>query len=260
MKKLHVVFAALVLAATVVATPALAAIEVTGDAYVGYFSKYLWRGIDLSGGLPVIQGGADLSTKGFTRSYWTNVQTRNDDIDQDGVIDLNAGEGNETDLTINYAIPAGEIATINVGNIFYMLDGLEDTNELYLGATFNTLLSPTLKVYYDWDKADENGLFYTAAISHSIPAGDKVTLTASALVSYNDESDYSIPYNDPDTAKDEKSYSEWHNYELSAKADFKVTDQLTITPSILFSEGLSDESRDVLDSQLVGGVNLMFTF
>jgi uncharacterized protein (TIGR02001 family) len=249
MKKLSVILAALTIAATVAATPALAAVEVTGDAYVGYFSKYLWRGYDLSGGLPVIQGGADLSANGFTLSYWTNVQTRNDDIDQDGVIDLNAGEGNETDLTLNYAIPAGEIATINVGNIFYMLDGLEDTNELYLGATFNTLLSPTLKVYYDWDKADEDGLFYTAAVSHSLPINDQLTLSASALVSYNNESDYAVG-----------DYSEWHNYELGAKADYKVTDQLTITPSILFSEGLSDEARDVLDSQLVSGVNVLFTF
>jgi uncharacterized protein (TIGR02001 family) len=249
MKKLSIILAALTLTATLAAAPALAAVEVTGDAYVGVYSKYLWRGYDLSGGLPVVQGGVDLSAKGFTLSYWTNVQTRNDDIDQDGVIDLNAGEGNETDLTINYAIPAGEIATINVGNIFYMLDGLEDTNELYLGATFNTLLSPTLKVYYDWDKADEDGLFYTASISHSLPINDQLTIGASALVSYNDESDYAVG-----------DYSEWHNYELGAKADFKVTDQITITPSVLFSEPLSDEARDVLDSQLIGGVNVLFAF
>jgi uncharacterized protein (TIGR02001 family) len=260
MKKLHLVFAALVLAATVVATPALAAIEVTGDAYVGYFSKYVWRGIDLSGGMPVVQSGVDLSAEGFTLSYWTNIATRNDDTNNDGDLDFEGGQGTENDLILNYAIPVGEIATINVGNIYYMLDNFTDTNELYAGATFKTLLSPTVKIFYDWDQADENGLFYTASVSHSLPVGDKVTLSASALVSYNDESDYSIPYDDPDTSKIEKSYSEWHNYELSAKADFKVTDQLTITPSILFSEGLSDESRDVLDSQLVGGVNLMFTF
>jgi len=249
MKKLNLILAVLVLSATVVATPALAAIEVTGDAYVGYFSKYVWRGYDLSGGLPVVQGGVDLSAKGFTLGYWTNIQTRNDDIDKDGVIDLNAGEGNETDLTINYAIPVGEIATVNVGNIYYMLDGLEDTNELYVGATLNTLLAPSLKVYYDWDKAEENGLFYTASISHGLPVGDMVTLGASALVSYNDESDYAVG-----------NYSEWHNYELGAKADIKVTEQLTITPSLVYSSPISDEAKDAIDSQLYGGVNVLFAF
>jgi len=248
MKKFHVVLA-FVLAATVIATPALAAIEVTGDAYVGYFSKYVWRGYDLSGGLPVIQGGVDLSTNGFTLSYWTNVQTRNDDVDNDGVIDLNAGEGNETDVTLNYAIPVGEIATVNVGNIYYMLDGLADTNELYVGATLNTLLAPSLKVYYDWDQAEENALFYTASISHSLPVGEMVTLGASALVSYNDESDYAVG-----------NYSDWHNYELGAKADIKVMEQLTITPSLVYSSPISDEAKDAIDSQLYGGVNVLFAF
>jgi uncharacterized protein (TIGR02001 family) len=253
MKKLLVILVALALAATV-ASPALAAVAVSGDAYVGYFSKYVWRGFDLSGGMPVVQGGVDLSAKGFTLSYWTNVATRNDDVNNDGILasadgDFEGGEGTENDLIINYAIPVAEIATINVGNVYYMLDGLEDTNELYVGATLSTLLSPSVKIYYDWDKADENGLFYTASISHSLPVGDKVTLGASALVGYNDESDYAVG-----------NYSEWHNYELSAKADIKVIDQLTITPSILYSSPISDEAKDAIDSQLVGGVNVMFAF
>ena len=255
MKKFSVVLAAMVLAATVIATPALAAIEVTGDAYIGSFSKYVWRGFDLSGGLPVVQVGADLSAKGFTLSYWTNIQAKNDDIDNDGVIDLNGGEGNETDITLNYAIPVGEIATVNVGNIYYTFDGLEDTNELYVGATLNTLLSPTFKVYYDWDDNNdnavdnENSLFYTASISHSLPVGDMVTLGASALVSYNDEN--------PSV---DVTYHDWHNYELGAKADIKVMDQLTITPSITFSSPISDDAKLAIDSQLYGGVNVLFTF
>jgi uncharacterized protein (TIGR02001 family) len=249
MKKLPVILACLVLAATVIATPALAAIEVSGDAYVGYFSKYVWRGFDLSGGLPVVQGGVDLSAAGFTLSYWTNIQTRSDDVDNDGVLDFEGGEGTETDLILNYAIPVGEIATINVGNIYYMLDGFDDTNEIYAGATFNTLLSPTVKIFYDWDKADERGLFYTASVSHSLPVGEMITLGASALVGYNDEN-YSVS----------EDWSDWHNYELSAKADIKVTDQLTITPSILYSSPISDDAKDTIDSQLVGGVNMLFAF
>jgi len=254
MKKLKLIIAAAVLATTAIATPALAAIEVTGDAYVGYFSKYVWRGIDLSGGMPVVQSGVDLSAKGFTLSYWTNVATRNDDVNNNGILDsadgdFEGGEGTENDLVLNYAIPVGELATINVGNIYYMLDGYDDTNEVYAGATFNTLLSPTVKIFYDWDKADENGLYYTASVSHSLPVGEMLTLGASALVGYNDEN-YSVS----------EDWSDWHNYELSAKADIKVTEQLTITPSILYSSPISDDAKDKIDSQLVGGVNMMFAF
>ena len=248
MKKLTVILASLVLAA-VVASPAQAAIEVSGDAYVGYFSKYVWRGFDLSGGMPVVQGGVDLSAKGFTLSYWTNVATRNDDVDNDGILDFEGGEGTENDLVLNYAIPVGEIATINVGNIYYMLDNYTDTNEIYAGATFSTLLSPTVKIFYDWDQADENGLYYTASVSHSLPVNDMIALGASALVGYNDEN-YSV----------NQDWSDWHNYELSAKADIKITEQLTITPSILYTSPISDDAKETIDSQLVGGVNLLFAF
>ncbi len=232
-----------------VAPPALAAIEVSGDAYVGYFSKYVWRGIDLSGGMPVVQSGVDLSAKGFTLSYWTNVATSNDDVDNDGIHDFEGGQGTENDLILNYAIPVGEIATINVGNIYYMVDNFSDTNEVYAGATFNTLLSPTVKIFYDWDQAEENGLFYTASVSHSLPVNDMIALGASALVGYNDEN-FSV----------NEGWSDWHNYELSAKADIKVTEQLTITPSILYSSPISDDAKETIDSQLVGGVNVLFAF
>ena len=248
MKKLLVVLAAMVLT-TALASPALAAIEVTGDAYVGYFSKYVWRGFDLSGGMPVVQSGVDLSAKGFTLSYWTNVATRNDDVDNDGILDFEGGQGTENDLVLNYAIPVGEIATINVGNVYYMLDGYEDTNEVYVGATFSSLLSPTVKIFYDWDQADENGLYYTASVSHSLPVNDMIALGASALVGYNDEN-FSVA----------EEWSDWHNYELSAKADIKITEQLTITPSILYSSPISDDAKETIDSQLVGGVNLLFAF
>jgi uncharacterized protein (TIGR02001 family) len=249
MKKLLVVLAAMVLTTTALASPALAAIEVSGDAYVGYFSKYVWRGFDLSGGMPVVQPGVDLSAEGFTLSYWTNVATRNDDTNNDGVLDFEGGQGTENDLILNYAIPVGEIATINVGNIYYMLDNLTDTNELYAGATFKTLLSPTVRIFYDWDQADENGLYYTASVSHSLPVGEMITLGASALVGYNDEN-YSV----------NEGWSDWHNYELSAKADIKITEQLTITPSILYSSPISDDAKETIDSQLVGGVNVLFAF
>ena len=249
MKKLLVVLAAMALTTMALATPALAAVEVTGDAYVGYFSKYVWRGFDLSGGMPVVQSGVDLSAKGFTLSYWTNIATRNDDTNNDGVLDFEGGQGTENDLILNYAIPVGEIATINVGNIYYMLDNYSDTNELYAGATFKTLLSPTVKIFYDWDQADENGLYYTASVSHSLPVGEMITLGASALVGYNDEN-YSV----------NEGWSDWHNYELSAKADIKITEQLTITPSILYSSPISDDAKETIDSQLVGGVNVLFAF
>ena len=59
----------------VLVSPAMAVIEVEGDAYVNYSGMYLWRGADLSSGDSVMQGGMDLSFKGLTLSYWSNYRS-----------------------------------------------------------------------------------------------------------------------------------------------------------------------------------------
>jgi uncharacterized protein (TIGR02001 family) len=244
MKKLSAILAAMVLATTIVASPALAAIEVGGSAYVGYFDKYLWRGFNLSGSQPVVQGGVNLSTSGFTLGYWTNLQASKDEGEG-----FTAGEASETDITIDYTY-ANDYVAVSVGNIYYMLDEpFNNTSELYLGVTAKTLLSPTVKVYYDWDEAEENGLFYTAAVSHTFGVTDKLNVGVGALVSYNDESDFSVG-----------DYSDWHNYELSASATYAITDQLSITPSFVYSSPISNEAKDAIDSEVLGGVTVTLTF
>lgn len=228
----------------VVSASALAAIEVEGDAYLGVYDKYLWRGFDLSGSEPVAQGGVDLAAGAFTLSYWTNVQ-----LSSDSGEDYKSGEATENDLTIDYSRDITDLVSISVGNIYYMLDGLDDTNELYLSLGLSTILEPSLTVYYDWDEAQENGLYFTASIGHSFELMENLSLSLGALVSYNDESDYAVG-----------DYSEWHNYELSASAEYAITDQISVSPSFLYSSGISDEAKDAIDSEMAGGVSVTFTF
>jgi uncharacterized protein (TIGR02001 family) len=246
MKTLKVVLASMILAAALGTSPALAAIEVEGNAYIGYFDKYLWRGIDLSGGTPVVQGGVDLSAKGFTLSYWTNIQTKDDVVLES---EVNGGNATETDIIIDYTFSPMDKLSVSVGNIWYALDGAEDTKEVYLGLTADVLLSPEFKVYYDYDQSDENGLFYTFALGHSVALSEKLELSLGALVAYNDEN-YSVS----------EDYSDWHNYELSASLTYALTDQLSITPSFLFSSPISDEAKKAIDSEVLGGVTVSFSF
>lgn len=220
----------------VLVSPAMAAIEVEGDAYVGISSMYLWRGFDLSDSDPVVQGGMDVSFKGVTLSYWSNL-------------DLDSGELNETDYTIDYSFEPSEMVAVSVGNIFYALDGADDTNELYLGLSLNTVLAPALTVYYDYDEAEEAGLFYTFSIGHDLALTDAFTLSFGGLVSYNQESDYAVG-----------NYDDWHNYELSASADYAVTEQLSVSPYAIFSDALSNEAEQVIEDEFVGGVSLTISF
>lgn len=244
MKKMVSVLIGIVMAALVVCSPVMAEIEVEGDVYAGVYDKYLWRGFDLSGSEPVAQGGFDLTYKNYSLSYWTNVQ-----LSSDSAEGYKSGVATENDLTIDYSRDITELVSISVGNIYYILDGLDDTNELYLSASLSTILEPTLTVYYDWDEADENGLYYTASIGHSFDLMENLSLSVGALVGYNDESDYAVG-----------DYSEWHNYEFSASAEYAVTDQLSVSPSFLYSSGISDEAKMAIDSEMVGGLTATLVF
>lgn len=224
--------------------PSSAAVEVKGGVYVGFFDKYLWRGYDLSGSGGVIQGGVDLSPKGFTLSYWTNIQA-NDDKEAG----FPSGEATENDITLDYSFDLGEMVSLSVGNIFYDLEGLTDTNEAYVAVTVNILLEPTLTAYYDWDECEEDGLYLTAAVVHGFELAEGLSLNLGALVGYNQESDYAVG-----------AYSDWHDYELSVGIDYAVNGHFSISPFFLFSSPISDEAKDLIDSETVGGLTLSFAF
>ena len=148
---------------------------------------------------------------------------------------LKAGNVTETDITLNYAYKPVELLTLNVGNIYYNLagSGSNDTNELYLKATLNTLLSPTFAVYYDWDKAKETGLFYTLSVGHSLELMKNLGLNLGALASYNMKSDYSTG-----------NYNNMHNYELTASLDYSLTDNIKISPNYLYSNAFNSTARE----------------
>ena len=254
MKKFIVCVFALTLALVTVSTPAMAAIEVEGDAYVGVYDKYLWRGFNLSEAQPVLQGGVDLSTHGFTLSYWSNVQLSNGNDEINGIDYLPSNEVTETDIILDYT-KAFDLLSVSVGNIFYNFNGASaSTHELYLGLALDTLLAPSFTAYYDWDLSNDdeykgNGLYYTFGISHGFDLMENLSLGLGATVAYNDESPYVS-----------NGYSDWHNYELSASVDYAVTDQVSVSPSFLFSEGISDDAKTAIDSEMVAGVAVTLTF
>jgi len=228
MKSLKFGLVALVL--LVLATPAIAKVEVTGDAYVNYSSMYLWRGFDLSDGHAVAQGGMDISFKGLTLSYWSNYNFTNSVLD-------------ETDITVDYSFDAGEMVGISLGHILYSVQGFDDIGEVYAGVSLNTLLSPALKVYYDYDN---EATYVAASIGHSLDLKEGLSLSLGALASYVD--------ND--------AYSDLHNAEFSAGLDYAVTDQISLSPAVVYSLPISDDAEDIggLDDELMGGLTLTFSF
>lgn len=238
---------ALVLALVVgVASVAPAAIEVEGDAYVGVFDKYLWRGFDLSGSQPVAQGGVDLSAGGFTLSYWSNYQ-----LSSNAAEGIQSGEMNETDIILDYSFDINELVSASVGDNFYALEGLEDTHEAYFAIYLNTILAPAFTAYWDWDEAQETGLYFTAAVSHDIEVSEQLSLHLGAAVGYNQNSDFLVG-----------DYSGFHNAELNLGLDYALTDQISLSPTIQYSTPLSDDAEDIagIDDEMSAGLSVTFSF
>lgn len=248
MKKLGIAIIALTLSIACMATSASAEIKVSGDVYVGMYNKYIFRGIDLSDNKWVSQFGADLSYKGLTLSYWSNLLTH------DGTIfgsHFESGDLSETDVTLNYTFTPIDLLSFNVGNTYYSLENFEDTNELYLKTTVNTLLSPTLAVYWDWDQSKETGLFYTLSASHTFNPVEKLGVTVGALISYNQQN-YSAS----------EAYNNWHNYELSVGLDYAVLEALKLSTSYTYSNAISDKARHLggVSDESLYGIKATFLF
>ena len=75
MKKFGMMIIACALCLSALVSTAKAEVVVSGDVYAGMYSKYVFRGVDLSENKWVCQFGADLSYKGLTLSYWSNLLT-----------------------------------------------------------------------------------------------------------------------------------------------------------------------------------------
>jgi len=68
------------------------------------------------------------------------------------------------------------------GYIYYALDGVDDTQEIFLPLGLDTFLSPSLTVYKDIDNAPS--WYFFLGISHAFEITEKVSLELSGSISY----------------------------------------------------------------------------
>jgi hypothetical protein len=127
-----------------------------------YFSKYIWRGQNLSNG-SVFQPFIYLSKYGFTGTIWSTQDWTS--------VNGKSGEFTEVDYSLEYtnAIPYIDGVDWLIGIIYYDPLGsqADDTAEVYGGLTFNNLpLAPSVKIYRDVDEV--KGTYYQFSLGHTI--------------------------------------------------------------------------------------------
>jgi len=222
------------------------------SADIGIFSKYIWRGYELSDNSIVIQPSATISYKGFGFNLWGNLDT-----DQEGDDD---NQFNETDMTFSYDYSNGPIS-LGVGYIYYGLDGMDDSEELYLCVSYDTLLSPSLTIYREISHLPS--WYLSFGISHSIELSEGITLDFAGSVgySYSDDDDF-VEVNDDD------KYQNFHDGLLSVGLTVPFSEYFTFCPMIAYSFPLTDEADDLLTATsfsdesdfLFGGATLSIVF
>ena len=208
----------------------------SASADVGVFSQYIWRGYEFSKDSVVIQPSITVGYKDVSLNLWGNLDT---DVytDPDG-----QSQFNETDMTLSYGKTFGMV-NAGVGYIYYGLDGITDSQEVYLSLSLDTLLSPTLTVYREI--AHLPSWYISLGISHSIELGKKITLdlSGSAGYYYSDSDDDLVEFDDnlkPTT----KKYQSFHNGLVSVGLTIPVATYFTIKPMIAYSFPLSNEAEN----------------
>ncbi|MFO7605610.1 MAG: hypothetical protein R6W72_04855 [Desulfurivibrionaceae bacterium] len=213
------------------------------DFTLGAYSQYVWRGFAFSDGSLVLQPSMTVAYKGFGVNLWGNLDT-----DEKG---LDTNNWNETDMTVSYDGAAGVVG-YGIGWIYYNVDGVEDTQEIYASVSVDTILAPTLTYYADI--ANLPGSSYaTLGISHSISFSEDMALDLGAQVGYLD---------------DGADYSELHDGLLSASMSFGIGEYASVTPELYYSFALSDDAETAIesvsydgdDNHFYGGISASFAF
>jgi len=227
------------------------------SADVAFLSQYVWRGYGLSKDSLVIQPSITAGFKGFALNLWGNLDTDNEAY--------NGSKWNETDLTFSYGHSFG-IVGLEAGYIYYALDGLDDSKELYLSAGVDVILAPTLTVYREVRTLQ--GWYINLGLSHSFELPYDMSLDLAGIFAYyKSDNDNMVDYNDNNMPTSDR-FSGFHDGTLAVNLAIPFYKYFTVTPSIAWTFPLSSSASNELaalsldgrSNHLLGGVTLSMAF
>jgi hypothetical protein len=241
---------------------------VTGSATLGVFSKYIFRGYELSKNSVIFQPSLTASYNGFSASYWSNIdskehETQNFIPERDGMRSYN-----ETDLTLSYTKALGKFG-LTGGWIYYGTKYADETQEIFATVAYDMITKPTLSIYRDIDRYP--GTYFNLSFGHSIPLGSDVTLDLGASFGYEwGDSNYYETFN---AAGDRTStkYQAFHDGMVKAGLTIPLTKKVSFVPVLQYWFPLSGKAKrhwgdtsynpnGYLKDLFVGGANLTYNF
>lgn len=238
---LGVVFGlAMVFSSNAFADGLLEDLDISVSAAQDFYTKYVWRGMLLDDDA-VTQTDLSISGYGLTIGYWGSTDMENDD-------GLNS---EEQDFYIDYTYEFEKVSLSAGYTHYHFPDGDAYSDEAYIGVALDTLLAPSLTVYYDFGDTDNGGgkgTYVSLGIGHSFELADYVALDLGAVLGYNDE-----------------LFIEGEGFDLGLSAGFTfiLTENLSVSPSINYSipfGDLEDEDDGNQDDEFFGGISFSYSF
>ncbi len=246
--------------------------KVTGSVTLGVFNKYVFRGYELSRGSFVVQPAVTASFKGFSANYWGNVDSNSHDT-QSYFPSASDKDGrkwfNETDLTLSYTRALDKLS-LTGGYIYYNTKYTNETEELFVSATYDILTKPTLAI--NQDIAEYTGTYINLSFSHSVPVYKGVTLDLGASAGYFiGQNRYWKTYEAAEEAYTGSKYKGFHDGMIKAGFTIPLTKAVSFQPVAQYWFPLSGDAKKkigavsynpngYLGTVFVGGANLTFSF
>jgi hypothetical protein len=233
---------------------------VDGDVFLT--SQYIWRGMVLDEELS-LQPTLTVGYYDFSFNVWGQMDLT--DFGEDECVytddcDSRAWQFTEVDFILAYSHSFGKL-TVGTGIIFYLYpnwDHSEDTHEVYVSISHDDLLQPSLTVYYDFDEVD--GWYINFGVGHSFEITPKFSIELSSSVGWGDSDYNKYMFGNDDSCM--------VDFNCGIKTPYKITENLTITPTLMFSSLLDSDNRDIVEDydccdetdNVYGGVSLSFSF
>jgi hypothetical protein len=226
-----------------------------------FLTQYVWRGYALSNNSLVVQPSITVSYKGFSANVWGNFDTdEDDDFGPQG-----HANWNETDFTLSYSLKIYKGLSATVGGIYYVLDNVDDSFEVFGGLSADLpWLTAKFTVYREvfhypgwWFQFDISRSFHLPLYEASLDLGTGLIYQAS-----NDAGAYPDP-DDPTHA-----YSGFHAGYISAALNIPVHKYITVSPKVGYWFPLGNEASDVIkglswdekSNHVYGGLSVSFHF
>jgi len=214
---------------------------ISASAEATWGNKYIFRGIAYTDDFTLFPG-VSVGAKGLSLTYWGA-------IDQSGDSDYV-----ESDYGIDYTVDAMEKLSVTGGYLYYDLPtpdaGDGKTQEVFLTATYDTILSPTVSWYWDFD--DVEGHYLSVGGSHSWSYGKRLGRPDLA-VDFSASLGFSVEY----TNQDESGLND---VLLGAALPVPLNDYAQLTGLIQYSIALEEVDDAGGDDELFFGGTVGVSF